>query len=144
MAEKLLQKSLSERGVNDVAVESAGVMGLTGHPAAKEAVAELEKHGVDLSGHIAQTLTSHMIDEADLVVVMERAHLYSTITLRPDAGNKIILMGSLLPWLNTDEIEDPYGGSDRDFAKACGVIRDAAEILADKIANGAEITSHRG
>jgi len=71
MAEAIARDLLQEQGLDDrVTVVSAGIAAYPGQPATPEAVAALEKQGIDLSGHRARLLTPQMIKEADLILTM--------------------------------------------------------------------------
>lgn len=75
LAEGLLRKILSDIGVKTVIVSSAGTLGITGHPASADAVRIAKQRGFDLRGHRSRAVTSMIVRRADLIVVMERAHL---------------------------------------------------------------------
>ena len=75
LAEGLLRKILSEIGVKNVIVSSAGTLGIRGQPASVEAVRIATQRGFDLRHHRSRGVTERLIRHADLIVVMERAHL---------------------------------------------------------------------
>lgn len=133
MAEYTFQKALADRGIDDMLSESAGCFAMEGNPAASRAVAEMRKHGIDMSRHRTRILTRGMIMEADVVLVMERAHIYTVLALAPEAAEKTILMGHLAENDGDGEIPDPYGGDSAFFSETYQTIRDAAENLADSI-----------
>ncbi|MFL5359908.1 MAG: low molecular weight phosphotyrosine protein phosphatase, partial [Myxococcales bacterium] len=60
MAQVLLADALKKRGI-DVAVESAGLGALVGHPADPIAVKLMQARGLDLSGHRGRQLTREII-----------------------------------------------------------------------------------
>jgi len=133
MAEYILQRELSDRGADDVLVESAGTFAMEGNPAARKAVKEMEKQGIDMSGHRARALTRRMLEEADVVVVMEKQHELTALALMPDAGEKIVLMGKLVDGRDNHEIPDPYGSDEEFFSQTCDLIKKAAAALADRL-----------
>ncbi|VAX15260.1 Low molecular weight protein tyrosine phosphatase [hydrothermal vent metagenome] len=134
MGESLLQKALADRGEDNILVESAGVIARDGYPPAQMAVQEMKAHGLDISAHRTSPLTKEAINEAEMVLVMERAHLYAALSLAPEASEKVLLMGDFAQDLETDEIDDPYGGNPDGFKETFAIIKQAAENLAAQIA----------
>jgi protein-tyrosine phosphatase len=67
MAEGLLKKELA-----DLNVQSAGLGALVGHPADPFSVQIMSEQGVDISAHRAQQISSKLIAEADLILVMDK------------------------------------------------------------------------
>lgn len=133
LAEHAFQKALAGRGVTSVLAQSAGTMAYEGAPAASKAVREGAERGLDLSRHRSQLLTRPMVDEADMVLVMERHQYLHTLALAPGSGEKTFMLAGFIPGRGDDEIGDPYGGSDEDFRQALDDIRDAVEALVDKV-----------
>ncbi len=120
--------------MTSVLAESAGTMAYDGAPAASKAVREGAERGLDLSRHRSRLLTRSMVDEAEMVLVMERHQYHHTLALAPGSGEKTFMLASFIPGRDDDEIADPYGGSDEDFRRALDDIRDAVEVLAEKAA----------
>ena len=134
LAEYAFQKALAGRGVTSVLAQSAGTMAYDGAPAASKAVREGALRGLDLSRHRSQLLTRSMVDEAEMVLVMERHQYHHTLALVPGSEGKTFMLAGFIHGRDDDEIADPYGGSDDDFKRALDDIRDAVEVLAEKIA----------
>jgi protein-tyrosine phosphatase len=134
LAEYAFQKALAGRGVTTVLAESAGTMAYDGAPAASKAVREGAARGLDLSRHRSQLLTRPMVDEAQMVLVMERHQYHHTLALAPGASEKTFMLGGFIHGRGDDEIADPYGGSDEDFRRALDDIMDAVEVLAEQVA----------
>ena len=117
MAEYILQKELMKEGVEDVLVESAGVIAYDGDHAASRAIGEMSRHGVDMTSHRTRRLTNEMIDEAELILVMELGHLNAILHSAPSATEKTFLMASFIPDHPDKEIGDPYGGPETLFTE---------------------------
>lgn len=103
MVEFVLRQRLAGR---DVSVESAGIGAFDGDPIDPHALAVLRQHGIDASGHVARRLEKSMIDQADLVLVMEAAHLDFIRRQIPSAAGKMFLLGK---WLDGSDVPDPFG-----------------------------------
>ena len=71
-AEAYLRRRSADRGVA-VEVASAGFL-YDGEPASETMAAAMAERGFDLSAHRSRISTCAMVDEADLVVTMERRH----------------------------------------------------------------------
>ena len=75
MATGLLRKRLAEDGVDARhRVLSVGVWAVDGHPATENAIAAIAERGIDITDHIARTITADDVAEADLILTMSREH----------------------------------------------------------------------
>src|SRR5437867_6412396 len=75
LAAALLERALVERGIEGLAVASAGTGAWDGAPISEGAYLVGLEHGVDLSNHRAQLLTRELVDQADVILTMSRQHL---------------------------------------------------------------------
>ena len=106
MGEVLLQDYAERRG-RSVAVKSASVLGLTGHPAHKNAIKVMREVDLDLTKHRSQPVTSELMTWADYVLVMEFKHATKLRERYPDSTeDQIMMMGSFGGYV---EIKDPLG-----------------------------------
>ena len=85
-------------------VDSAGLVGLTGHDMDAVAREVASAHGVDCPVHVARKLSDEMCRTADLILVMELRQKDRVMALAPAASGKVMLLGH---WLG-EEIPDPY------------------------------------
>lgn len=138
LAEHAFQKAMADRGVTDILAQSAGTMAYDGSPAPSKAIREGAKRGLDLSRHRSQALTRPMVEEAEMVLVMERHQYHHTLALAPGSKEKTFMLGGFIPGRGDDEIADPYGGGDEDFREALDDIIKAVEVLADKVVENLE------
>lgn len=110
MAEGLLRKRLQERRPLDVQVRSAGFIAVPGNPATDLATVVAKEHGVDLSRHRAQPLTSSLIREADLILVMEPGHRWELLHHHREIASKVFLLRHFARSGDHHRaIADPYG-----------------------------------
>lgn len=103
MAEYMLRHRLADP---TIAVESAGIAAVTGARMDPRALAVLDRHGIDADAHIARQLDRRMLENADLVLAMERAQLDYIRAFSPASTGKTFLLGR---WQGGFEIPDPYG-----------------------------------
>lgn len=87
MAEKLLRKMAKEQGV-DIEVKSAGVFASSGSTASVNATRVLEGRGIT-EEHRSQSVSSVLMDWADLIITMTEAHKQSLFQEYPDCAEKI-------------------------------------------------------
>lgn len=126
MAETLFRKLVAEKlSCRDwelrerrIDVFSAGVAAGENEPAAREAVQVMQEFGLDLSQHLSQRVTDHMLDSSSLVLALTDRHRRVLAETRPDLADRIQLLAR-----NGADIADPIGGSLEDY-RYC-----AAEIV---------------
>jgi len=85
-------------------VWSAGLEALVGAPADPISVLIAQDHGMDLSAHRAQQVTSVMCMQAELILVMEQAHKLQIEQLYPSVRGKVFRLGEFGQF----DIADPY------------------------------------
>ncbi|MBL9140789.1 MAG: hypothetical protein JNK53_02880 [Phycisphaerae bacterium] len=108
MAEAIARHALDNGGVRgagrEVFVCSAGLAAWDGGPVSDEAIAALQRLGIEFEGH-SKRLTAEMIRKAHLVLGMSRAHVTAARALvagEPHAEKVHLLDG-------TRDVEDPIG-----------------------------------
>jgi protein-tyrosine phosphatase len=89
-------------------VWSAGLYAVVGAPAEPTAQALALAAGVDISQHRAQQVQAWMCTQADLILVMETAHLRELAQRFPLARGKIHLLGEF----GTESAATPYDIAD--------------------------------
>ena len=97
---------------SDIKVSSAGLTALVGKSAEATASKITLSNNIDMSGHKGRQLSSALIAENDLILVMEQRHLTDLLRQYPQARGKTFLLGK---WLNDTEISDPYRQSHEAF-----------------------------
>jgi len=109
-AQGLFTKLIRQEGYNDFHAESAGLLALPGNSATFPAQKVAVDHGVDLTGHKAKRLSQKLVDWAELILVMEKAHKDELIADFPEATDKTFLMRRFARFGSRNRgIADPYG-----------------------------------
>ena len=90
-------------------VVSAGTFGEDGMGASANSVIALNKVGVDISSHVAQTLTQKMLDECFALVAMSQSHLDSVKYRFKKMPPHAFTLKSLDPKAKDKDVLDPYG-----------------------------------
>src|SRR5206468_12790555 len=99
MAEVVLREHAALRGL-DQQIE-AGSWGIgdwhVGQGADERTVAALERAGLDGTAHRARAIDAASAGEADLLVALDSGHVTALRALRPDAGDRIVLLRAFDP-----------------------------------------------
>jgi protein-tyrosine-phosphatase len=130
MATGLLRKRLAEKDLEARhRVVSAGVWAMDGEPASAHAVTVMAERGIDISDHIAHTLTADDVSEADLILVMGREHERMIRNTWPQYSWKIHRLSEMAG--KRQDIQDPYRGPIEEY-------RASADTIANYIDRGLE------
>lgn len=121
--------------LHPVVVGSAGTMASEGHPAATDATTHAVAFGLDLAPHAARQLSEELLDDADLVLVMDRSHERMISTFWPHHKGKMRYMTEYDPKRpgRRKDVADPYGGSARGYRKCFQLIERCVEGLMDEL-----------
>ncbi len=123
-----LRQHLVEQGIDTHhQVISAGVWAVDDRPASENAVAVMAERGIDITDHIAHTITSEDMAAADLVLVMSREHERMIRNTWPQYDWKVRRLSEMAG--RRKDIQDPYGGSIEEY-RAC------ADTIAEYIDRG--------
>lgn len=127
-AECLLHSALSDKGFT---VSSAGLSAVKGSNVEKTAAAVLEQNGFAWPNHCARQISSQIIRDNDLILVMEQRHLNDVLKLAPEARGKTFL---LTKWLENQDIPDPYRHSTTMFEHVFTLIKKATDAWVKRLA----------
>jgi protein-tyrosine-phosphatase len=117
MAVGLLRQRLSQEGfASRFKVLSAGVWALDNHPASDKAIAVMAERGIDITDHIAHTITYDDIAESELILVMSREHADVIRNTWPQYGWKVHRLSEMVG--KRKDIQDPYGSTITEY-RAC-------------------------
>ncbi|MGB3675530.1 MAG: hypothetical protein WA988_13930 [Candidatus Nanopelagicales bacterium] len=134
MAEYLARQSLAGREIN-AEVVSAGRLGGR-YAASPGAVAAMAKRGIDLRGHTSAPIDPDTLAHADLVLVMERAHLADIYQTRSDALSRSFTLTEFPALMQAAATESVDAGATpiqraRQRVALANEARDPARILVD-------------
>ena len=91
----------------DWEVRSAGLAANAGQTASEHAVTVMKTRGLDLSEHRSAVVDRNLLEWADRVLCMTRAHERRLVAQFPEVAGKI---GTV-----AEEVQDPYGGRLEDY-----------------------------
>ena len=101
-AEYVLKQKLEGKNIS---VSSAGLTALEGKPADATARQVALVNGVNMDAHQGRQLTSTLVAQNSVILVMEERHLNDVHARYPEARGKTFLLGK---WIGDKEIPDPY------------------------------------
>jgi protein-tyrosine phosphatase len=112
----------------DIAVSSAGFLD-EGRPAEQGAIRATQSRGVDISAHRSRSITRELLDEADVIITMEVAHLMSINQLNPAAYRRAFTLLELdRAWTDVSTPAPTLGEAIDRVANA----RSASQLLAQR------------
>lgn len=109
LAEAVLKRMAEDAGRSDIEVSSAGTQAWDGSPASDGSLLVGMERGLELSAHRSRQLTTEMLEEADLVLVMAPSHLAQAKQMRPPASVHL-LGGYVAGGGHASTMQDPFGG----------------------------------
>ncbi|TMP36635.1 low molecular weight protein-tyrosine-phosphatase [Pseudoalteromonas rubra] len=118
-AEYVLKSKLEGRAIR---VSSAGLTALVDKPADQLAQELAAQNGIDMSAHKGQQVSTSLVAQNSVILVMEQRHLEDLCSRYPQARGKTFLLGK---WLGDREIPDPYRQSREAFEHVYDLIDSA-------------------
>ncbi|MGD9165138.1 MAG: low molecular weight protein arginine phosphatase [Syntrophobacterales bacterium] len=130
MAEWQLKALLWEKPIPGLEVGSAGLIALPGNSASLNAVRVARQNSISLAEHKARPITTELIDNADLVLVMESHQGHELIADHPQAAEKILLLRHFARYGSRERgISDPYGRNPEAYRFCFEDIKECVESL---------------
>ena len=132
MAAALTRHVLSERGIDDVDVASAGTSARPGAPASAEVPVVLNEVDVELGEHASQGLSPELVQWADLILVMGLHHRQAVEAL--GGGDKVALVTE---YLGDEEagkpVVDPIGAGVDTYRRTREQLRRSVEAVVETL-----------
>jgi protein-tyrosine phosphatase len=124
IAEGLLKHALPEK-----TVRSAGIGALIGYPADPFSIQIMQEQGIDISAHRAQSLTSWMVSEADIILVMDLEQKRFIEQKYSTSKGKVFRLGEIGKY----DIPDPYREDLAVFRQTYSLIAQGVDALIERI-----------
>lgn len=124
-----------EPSLSEYEAISAGITAFEGDTAAKEAIIAMKDlFGIDISNHQARNLSRSEVNDAYIVLTMERRHKDHIMSKLPHAYKKIFTLKEYAcgPPASAD-IADPYASSLETYKACAEEISEAVSALIEKI-----------
>ncbi len=134
MAEYLMRQLLEkEEWTKSIEVVSAGVSASSLAKPTENALRVLKEIGIEPGGHQPQQLRRGLVDEADLILVMEKIHRDWILQDYPSSREKVYLLNEFAG-LREEEIPDPIGCSYEAYETCLNVIKSALIRVIERLA----------
>lgn len=128
-AERYARRTLEAHGIDDLAVDSAGLGEASGRASPQLAVEAARSHGVDLVPHTSVT-DQQSIGDGTVVFVMDYNNYHNAAKLYPGAAERTFFLSVFSP-RNGVAIGDPNGTDPETFDRVYGEIAECIETLVD-------------
>ncbi|MCS7258189.1 MAG: low molecular weight protein arginine phosphatase [candidate division WOR-3 bacterium] len=135
MAEALMKKILNEEKPQfpiKIRTASCGTIALNNMPPSENAVKVLSEYGIDLTGHRTRRISKSAIKNADLILVMEKAHKEKILEIMPNAQTKTFLISEFASG-SSKEIVDPIGMSINGYRNVANDLYDLLKKIYKKL-----------
>lgn len=130
MAEWQFKALLRQDPISGIQVGSAGLIALPGNSASFSAVRVARENSISLEEHKARPITTEIIDDADLILVMESHQGHELIADYPQASEKILLLRHFARYGSRERgISDPYGRNLEAYRFCFDDIKECVESL---------------
>ena len=127
LAEHLFVKLSREAGLS-VTAASAGTKAAYGMPLSRGAAAVFAARGIGPVVHRARRVDKSLLDAAEAVYVMERAHRDEILTRFPDAKAKLFVLREAAG-LKPLDVEDPVGADAAEYTACAASIEEALHLI---------------
>ncbi len=133
MAEALFKDLIARKvpGVEGWKVASAGTWAVNGQRASENSVRVMANRGLDISAHRSKIITSEIINDYDLILVMEAGHKEALRIEFGKAASKVFMLSELSG--PAVPIDDPYGASEDRYEKTAKEIEQYIQAGLPKI-----------
>lgn len=115
-------------------VSSAGTQAAPDAALSRGAAAVFAKRGLDGAGHRARRVDEALLDVADDVYVMERAHRDYIVSHFPGFAGKISVLREAAG-LSPADVEDPLGDAVEEYEACASSIEEALDIIVRRESN---------
>jgi protein-tyrosine-phosphatase len=114
IAEALFRHLIELGKVNsDWEAASAGIWAFDGNRAAEGVVRAMQRRGINIRAHRAQSIRSELVKGSDLILTMEGNHKEALQAAFPKYKDRIYLLTEMVGL--SHDIRDPIGGSAADY-----------------------------
>ena len=134
MAEILFKEILKREKLDDkVRVKSSGTSVYISLPASDNAIEAVRELGLDLTSHRSQKINMDLLEEADLILTMTRAHKAHLLRIMPEARDKVFTLVEYATDGQEGDISDPFGYDLETYKKCRDEILKYLEMIVEKV-----------
>jgi protein-tyrosine-phosphatase len=131
MAATILANELKKCGIEDINVESRGLVALFPEPYNPKVVAVAARHGIIIPNNYARQIDNSEFGKDTLVLVMNQP-MKKKVYAAYDSAINVYTIGEFTGDIDAD-VEDPYGKGAAEYEKCFVQLQDMAKIAARNI-----------
>ena len=124
---------LREEGVENVKVNSAGIAALPSYGIYGILEKVLKEEGIEITNHKPTQVTSDMVRDADLILVMERRQKEAILEMAPEVANRMFLLKEFAGEKENLDIPDPIGQPEEVYRSRLREIKGYLSKILEKI-----------
>ena len=125
-----LAAGVLKKHVPGLTVSSAGIAAVEGGRMPDEAAAIAKHAALDLAEHRGRQITTPIVREADLILVMEKGQLDWIVSRFPETRGRVFMATH---WVGGDDIADPYRQSAAFFERVYSQLDEGVRAWADRL-----------
>jgi len=133
LAAAYLSDRAAREGLSQVLVDSSGLLGIEGLPAAPFSVEVAREAGLDLTGHRSRGVTPADVQSADLLLAMTSTQLNALARRFPAGGARGLLLRAFeqgeTPRGDAPDLDDPVSGPIEGYRDAFAIMRTCLDHL---------------
>jgi protein-tyrosine phosphatase len=127
LAAGYLRQRAGGSALHHLVIDSAGLLGIEGSPAAEHSIEVAREAGLDLTGHRSRGITPSDLTTADLVLAMTHRHIETLERRFPQGCRDRLLLRAFeagpLPRGGAEDLADPVSGPIEGYRRAFAIIR---------------------
>jgi protein-tyrosine phosphatase len=137
LAEAYFRQRAASEGLSHILVESAGILGIEGAPAAPFSIEVAAKAGLDLTRHRSRGVTRDDAENADWLITMTSTQLETLARRFPARGRRRLMLRAFedgpAPRAGAQELTDPVTGPLKGYREAFAVIRTCVDNMIEHL-----------
>jgi len=133
MGEGVLKYKFDQVGLSHIGLNSAGTSGWDKCKPIADAIQACQEIEIDISSLRSDPITEQMIQDADLILAMEKEHIDTMIKQYHATDEKLFLLGDFHPDKPGMEIEDPYGRTIMFYREVLDIICQCSDGLIETL-----------
>lgn len=128
MCELYFKHLCQQAGCAELEAASAGLSACDGDRISRNAIVTLDSNGVAVKDFHSRRLRPHMLDKADLIIPMTRAHRDRILEMNRENSGKLRLLMEFADQAECD-VPDPFGGDAETYAECFTRMKTALDNL---------------
>jgi len=134
VAELYLKNYIEQFRLNGIEVNSCGISASPFFRVPDIIKKILKKDNIEVRGHVATSVNEQLVNNADIILVMEKLHQSVLLSRYPWIKSKIYLLKEYIgDYNNGTEISDPIGQTEEMYEHCAEMIKECIKKLVNKL-----------